>query len=58
MANVVDVIFAIFSQKSADNFEKGVAYMLMAAEAGDRGAMLYMARAFDTGVGLGENRFL
>jgi len=32
--------------------------MLMAAEAGDRGAMLYMARAFDTGVGLGEYRYL
>ena len=35
---------------------KGVSYMLMAAEAGDRSAMLYMAKAYETGVGLGENR--
>jgi hypothetical protein len=30
--------------------------MLMAAQAGDRGAMLYMARAYESGTGLGENR--
>jgi len=43
-------------QKSADNLNKGVDYMLMAAEAGDRSAMLYMAKAYETGVGLGETR--
>ena len=43
-------------QKSVENTNKGVDYMLMAAEAGDRSAMLYMARAYETGVGLGENR--
>jgi len=35
---------------------KGVGYMMMAAEAGDRSAMLYMAKAYETGVGLGEDR--
>lgn len=39
-----------------ENINKGVDYMLMAAEAGDRSAMLYMAKAYETGVGLGENR--
>ena len=29
---------------------------MMAAEAGDRGAMIYMARANATGVGLGYNK--
>ena len=43
-------------QKSVENMNKGVDYMLMAAEAGDRSAMLYMAKAYETGVGLGENR--
>ena len=37
---------------------KGVDYMMMAAVAGDRSAMLYMARAFETGTGLGDSRFL
>jgi len=31
--------------------------MLMAAEAGDRGAMLYMAHAYETGVGLCIDRY-
>lgn len=44
-------------QKSVENTNKGVDYMLMAAEAGDRSAMLYMAKAYETGVGLGENRY-
>ena len=44
-------------QKSGENMNKGVDYMLMAAEAGDRSAMLYMAKAYETGVGLGENRW-
>ena len=30
----------------------------MAADAGDRSAMLYMAKAYETGIGLGENRWL
>lgn len=30
--------------------------MIQAAEAGDRGAMLYMAKAFETGEGLNANR--
>jgi len=43
-------------QKSVENTNKGVDYMMMAAEAGDRSAMLHMAKAYETGVGLGENR--
>ena len=44
-------------QKSVENVNKGVDYMSMAADAGDRSAMLYMAKAYETGVGLGENRY-
>jgi len=46
----------VIVQKSVENVNKGVDYMLMAADAGDRSAMLYMAKAYETGVGLGENR--
>ena len=49
-------VLCVWLQKSSENVNKGVGYMLMAAEAGDRSAMLYMAKAFETGVGLGENR--
>ena len=43
-------------QPSEDNKIQGVDYMIMAAEAGDRSAMVYLARAFETGIGLGADR--
>ncbi|KAL3876114.1 hypothetical protein ACJMK2_033992 [Sinanodonta woodiana] len=43
-------------QKCEDNIDRGLDYMVQAAEAGDRGAMLYMAKAFETGQGLGAKR--
>ena len=33
-------------------------YMVLAAEAGDRGAMIYVGKAFQTGVGLGTRRLV
>ncbi|XP_040295304.1 eukaryotic elongation factor 2 kinase isoform X2 [Bufo bufo] len=35
---------------------KGFNYLLMAAEAGDRPAMIHIARAYDTGINLGTDR--
>lgn len=55
-STVQQCVLCVWLQKSSENVNKGVGYMLMAAEAGDRSAMLYMAKAFETGVGLGENR--
>jgi len=49
-------LLSLVVQKSVENVNKGVDYMLMAADAGDRSAMLYMAKAYETGIGLGENR--
>ena len=41
---------------NSDNQKKGVNYMEQAAEAGDRSAMLYMANAYHTGLGLGDSK--
>ncbi|XP_044159411.1 eukaryotic elongation factor 2 kinase isoform X2 [Bufo gargarizans] len=38
------------------NKVKGFNYLLMAAEAGDRPAMIHVARAYDTGINLGTDR--
>lgn len=43
-------------QDSPDNIDRGVDMMLQAAEAGDRGAMIYMAKCFQAGDGLGKSR--
>ena len=32
--------------------------MIMAAEVGDRSAMIFMAKAFETGIGLGSDRYI
>lgn len=42
----------VCAQRSEENMRKGTEYMMMAAEAGDRGAMLYLARAHESGTGL------
>ena len=43
-------------QQNDENTDVGLDYMLQAAEAGDRSAMIYVARAFDTGDNLGTRR--
>jgi TPR repeat protein len=43
-------------QQTEDNNEQGIQYMIQAADAGDRGSMLYMAKAFETGDGLSSHR--
>ena len=43
-----------FSQASPQNECLGMEYMLQAAEAGVRPAMLEVAKAFESGCGLGE----
>lgn len=44
-------------QQSDENTEQGLQYMIQAADAGDRGSMLFMAKAFETGIGLSSNRY-
>ena len=43
-------------QNDSENEDLGIDYMVEAAEAGDRGAMIYIAKAFKTGNGLGHRR--
>lgn len=43
-------------QDTPANQEAGVDFMLTAAHAGDRGAMLYVAKAYESGSGLGSGR--
>ncbi|XP_060076123.1 eukaryotic elongation factor 2 kinase-like [Ylistrum balloti] len=51
-----EVLISCVIEKSDENFNIGVDYMVEAAEAGDRGAMIYIAKAFETGIGLGTKR--
>ncbi|XP_021379419.1 eukaryotic elongation factor 2 kinase-like isoform X2 [Mizuhopecten yessoensis] len=51
-----EVLVSCVVKKSDENFNIGVDYMVEAAEAGDREAMIYMAKAFETGYGLGTKR--
>ncbi|XP_013394430.1 eukaryotic elongation factor 2 kinase isoform X1 [Lingula anatina] len=51
-----DVLQECNVQENEDNLNRGVDYMLQAADAGDRSAMLYMAKAYETGIGLGTER--
>ncbi|KAL8595062.1 hypothetical protein ACOMHN_002040 [Nucella lapillus] len=51
-----DVLVSCTVQSSTENTDVGLDYMLQAAEAGDRCAMIYMARAFDCGQNLGTRR--
>jgi elongation factor 2 kinase len=51
-----ELLVNVFIEESCIDVNKGVDYMLMAAQAGDRSAMLYVARAFETGLGLGDTR--
>lgn len=51
-----DVLVNCTVQQSNENVDIGMDYMLQAAEAGDRGAMIYVAKAFDSGNNLGTRR--
>jgi elongation factor 2 kinase len=51
-----DVLPTIAIESTSENEEIGVKYMEMAARAGDRGAMIYLAKAFESGTGLGTQR--
>lgn len=42
----------------SENKELGLEYMKMAAYGNDRKAMLFLAKACETGVGLPDNRYL
>jgi len=44
------------TQVAPENEEIGVMFMMRAANAGDRSAMIYLAKAYESGNGLGINR--
>ncbi len=48
----------IFKKENDFNFETGFKYMTKCASQGDKNAMYYIARAYDTGVGLSKSRSL
>ena len=43
-------------QDNEENLAEGLDYMESAAVSGDRACTLYLAKAYDTGNGLGPNR--
>jgi len=45
-------------QACPENEEIGVVFMERAANAGDRSAMIYLAKAYESGNGLGINRLV
>lgn len=47
---------SFYPKDTETNHNEGIRYMEMAAEAGDRSAMIHMAKAYDTGNGLGTDR--
>jgi elongation factor 2 kinase len=51
-----DVLVNCTVQESSDSIDKGLDYMEMAAEEGDRFAEIYMAKAYETGLNLGTQR--
>ncbi|XP_041364599.1 LOW QUALITY PROTEIN: eukaryotic elongation factor 2 kinase-like [Gigantopelta aegis] len=51
-----DVLSNCTVKQTDDNIDQGIDYMIEAAEAGDRWAMLYLARAFESGDNLGSKR--
>lgn len=51
-----DVLVNCTVEDDTENVDHGMDYMVEAAEAGDRGAMIYVAKAFQTGNGLGNRR--
>ena len=54
------IIMTLFPslQNSDSNATKGIDYMYMAAKAGCRSAMIHMAKAYETGIGLSSDRYV
>ncbi|CAH1274479.1 EEF2K [Branchiostoma lanceolatum] len=51
-----DVLEGAHVENTEENTNRGVDYMRMAAVAGDRSAMIYLANGYHTGIGLGTER--
>lgn len=51
-----DFLVNINFEPTLENIARGVDYMSVAAEAGDRSAMLFLARAYESGENLGPDR--
>ncbi|XP_078693061.1 eukaryotic elongation factor 2 kinase-like isoform X2 [Branchiostoma floridae x Branchiostoma belcheri] len=51
-----DVLEGAHVENTEENTNRGVEYMRMAAVAGDRAAMIYLANAYHNGMGLGTDR--
>lgn len=51
-----DALSSIVIQPNSENADLGIEYMLLAADAGDRSAMIYMAKTYQSGEGLGSKR--
>lgn len=47
-----ELLINVSIERSTETTVKGEEYLLMAAAAGDRGAMIYLAKAYETGEGL------
>lgn len=54
---LIEFSFCIIDQECEENTNKGVEFMAQAAGANDRASILYMAKAFETGIGLGTSRY-
>lgn len=52
------MIFFPSQSDDEDYINEGMDYMETAAEAGDRAAILFVARAYDTGHNLGSARYV
>lgn len=55
---LVLVVLLCLLQQNIDNIDLGMDYMVQGAEAGDRSAMIFVARAFETGENLGSRRLV
>uniref|UniRef100_A0A8C0BH77 Eukaryotic elongation factor 2 kinase n=1 Tax=Buteo japonicus TaxID=224669 RepID=A0A8C0BH77_9AVES len=51
------ILSEVTLEDTKENRNKGFDYLLRAAEAGDRPSMILVARAYDTGVNLGSDRY-
>jgi len=51
-------MLCVCRQDDPENIDLGMDYMVQAADAGDRGAMIYVAKAFETGNLLGKRRWV
>lgn len=49
-----DALASVTIQESEEAMNRGVDFMLLAAHLGERQAMVYMAKAYETGTGLGS----